>query len=61
MIILDKILKKLKQEGRQVLIFSQFVSLLDLIEQYCELRDYRACRIDGRTQLMDRGEQMDAF
>ena len=37
------------------------MSLLDIIEDYCALREYRSCRIDGKTQLIDRGEQMDAF
>ncbi|VDL84867.1 unnamed protein product, partial [Nippostrongylus brasiliensis] len=35
MVVLDKLLKKLKQQGSRVLIFSQFSRVLDLLEDYC--------------------------
>lgn len=41
MIILDKLLKKLKHEGgHQVLIFSQMTMVMDIIEDYCNYREY---------------------
>ena len=38
--MLDKFLAKLKQNGDRVLIFSQFTSLLDIIEDYCDWRGH---------------------
>lgn len=38
MVLIDKLLPKLKKEGHKVLIFSQMVKMIDLIEEYCEYR-----------------------
>ena len=40
-------LKKLKEQGHRVLIFSQMTRLLDLLEDYLEYEGYRYERIDG--------------
>lgn len=61
MIILDKMLQKFKQEGSRVLIFSQMSRLLDILEDYCYLRDYEYSRIDGSTAHEDRIEAIDDF
>ena len=71
MVLLDKLLPKLKAEGHRVLIFSQvgvgvlpdgqFVKMLDILEEYCQLRQYRVARIDGQTKGTDRQEAIDAF
>ncbi|AQZ17821.1 ISW2 (YOR304W) [Zygosaccharomyces parabailii] len=61
MIVLDKLLKKLKAKGSRVLIFSQMSRLLDILEDYCYLRDYEYCRIDGSTAHEDRIEAIDDF
>lgn len=61
MIVLDKLLKKLKAKGSRVLIFSQMSRLLDILEDYCYLRDYEYCRIDGSTTHEDRIEAIDDF
>ena len=34
MVLLDKILPKLREEGHKVLIFSQFIKVLDILENY---------------------------
>ena len=44
MIVLDKLLKKKKEAGSRVLIFSQMSRLLDILEDYCFFRDYDYCR-----------------
>ena len=54
MMFLDKLLKKVRQEQSQVLIFSGFTSMLDILEDYCVFRDYNYCRLDGNTELDDR-------
>jgi SWI/SNF-related matrix-associated actin-dependent regulator of chromatin subfamily A member 5 len=38
MIFLDKLLQKVRQEQSQVLIFSGFTSMLDILEDYCIFR-----------------------
>lgn len=42
MLILDKLLKSMKAKGSRVLIFSQMSRVLDILEDYCMFRDYRA-------------------
>ncbi|SCU84913.1 LAMI_0C09384g1_1 [Lachancea mirantina] len=61
MVVLDKLLKKKKEQGSRVLIFSQMSRLLDILEDYCYLRDYEYCRIDGSTSHEDRVEAIDDF
>lgn len=55
MIVLDLLLKKLKQQKSRVLIFSQFKRVLDIIEDYlCLHPDYQYCRLDGSVRLDNR-------
>ncbi|KAH9578442.1 SLIDE domain [Trypanosoma melophagium] len=64
MIILDKLLHRLlhdKEEKHKVLIFSQFTTMLDILEDYCSMRGFKVCRIDGNTSGYDRDAQMAAF
>lgn len=61
MIVLDKLLKRLKEKGSRVLIFSQMSRLLDILEDYCFFRDYEYCRIDGSTSHEERIEAIDDF
>jgi SWI/SNF-related matrix-associated actin-dependent regulator of chromatin subfamily A member 5 len=62
MIVLDRLLKKLYDEkGHRVLIFSQMTNLLDILQDYCSLRDYPHCRIDGSTDMNSREEQIEDF
>ncbi|PNP81674.1 hypothetical protein FNYG_04700 [Fusarium nygamai] len=61
MLLLDRLLPRLFQDDHKVLIFSQFTTQLDILEDYCrELRGWKVCRIDGsvaqesrRTQIAD--------
>jgi SWI/SNF-related matrix-associated actin-dependent regulator of chromatin subfamily A member 5 len=54
MILLHKLLKKLKEKGDRVLIFSQMTRLLDILEDYMRLVGYKYARIDGNTKGEDR-------
>jgi SNF2 family DNA or RNA helicase len=60
-VLLDKLLPKLKQEGHKILIFSQMVKMLDLISEYCEFRDFKYERLDGRIRGSDRQKAIDRF
>ncbi|KAF7315507.1 ATP-dependent DNA helicase [Mycena indigotica] len=47
MVLLDKLLARLKQDGHRVLIFSQMVRMLDILSDYMSLRGYIHQRLDG--------------
>lgn len=61
MIVLDKLLKKMKEQGSRVLIFSQMSRVLDILEDYCFFRDYEYCRIDGSTAHEERIAAIDDY
>lgn len=61
MVLLDKLLKKLKERDSRVLIFSQMTRLLDILEDYLMFRGYLYCRIDGNTGGEDRDASIEAF
>ncbi|KAH9499746.1 hypothetical protein Btru_077717 [Bulinus truncatus] len=61
MCILDQMLAELKKRGHRVLLFSQMTRMLDLIEDFCHLRGYKYCRLDGSTNIDDRKENMIEF
>ena len=50
MVLLDKLLPKLKANGNRVLIFSQMVKMLDILEDYLIRKQYPFERIDGRIR-----------
>ena len=61
MVVLDKLLKHLKQQQSRVLIFSQMTRVLDILEDYCMWRGYQYCRLDGQTAHEERQAQIDAY
>jgi SNF2 family DNA or RNA helicase len=61
MVLLDKLLPKLRQEGHKILIFSQMVRMLDLIAEYCEFRTFPYERLDGRVRGTERQKAIDRF
>ncbi|EIN12993.1 SNF2 family DNA-dependent ATPase [Punctularia strigosozonata HHB-11173 SS5] len=61
MVILDKLLKSMKEKGSRVLIFSQMSRMLDILEDYCLFRQYKYCRIDGSTAHEDRITSIDEY
>ncbi|XP_058508375.1 lymphoid-specific helicase [Solea solea] len=60
-LILDRLLPALKKRGHKVLIFSQMTSILDLLMDYCYLRDFQYSRLDGSMSFSDREENMTKF
>jgi SWI/SNF-related matrix-associated actin-dependent regulator of chromatin subfamily A member 5 len=61
MIILDKILNRMKEQGSRVLIFSQMSRVLDILEDFCVFRGHKYCRIDGSTAHEDRIAAIDDY
>lgn len=48
---LDKKLIELKTEGHRVLIFSQYVIMLNVMEEYLKLKKHSYLRLDGSTPV----------
>ncbi|KAF8968479.1 SNF2 family N-terminal domain-containing protein [Flammula alnicola] len=62
MMVLDRLLRELFKRGHKVLLFSQFTTMLDIIEEWAvDYMGWRICRIDGSTKPMDRREEMNRF
>ena len=61
MVLLDKLLPKLKANGNRVLIFSQMVKMLDILEDYLIRKKYPFERIDGRIRGNLRQAAIDRF
>lgn len=59
--MVDKLLKRLKELGSRVLIFTQMTKVLDILEDYMVMRGYKYCRIDGNTSYEDRESQIAEF
>uniref|UniRef100_A0A9J8ADW0 SNF2 related chromatin remodeling ATPase 1 n=1 Tax=Cyprinus carpio carpio TaxID=630221 RepID=A0A9J8ADW0_CYPCA len=61
MVVLDKLLPKVQEQGSRVLIFSQMTRVLDILEDYCMWRGFEYCRLDGNTPHEAREQAIDAF
>lgn len=51
----------MKQKGNKVLLFSQFTSLLDILQPVMDTLDMRYLRLDGSTSMADRQVLIDQF
>jgi SNF2 family DNA or RNA helicase len=56
---LEELLSEAVEGGHRVLLFSQFASMLDLLQRWMEERGIAFCRLDGSTK--DRTAQVDRF
>eukprot|EP01059_Diplonema_ambulator_P003695 TRINITY_DN13406_c0_g1_i2.p1 TRINITY_DN13406_c0_g1~~TRINITY_DN13406_c0_g1_i2.p1 ORF type:complete len:1853 (+),score=614.80 TRINITY_DN13406_c0_g1_i2:658-5559(+) len=61
MTFLDKLLEKFRKEGERVLIFSQFVLVLNVITDYLEYRKYPYETLSGNTGSFERQRAVDRF
>ncbi len=61
MVLLDKLLFRLKQQGSRVLIFSQMTKMMDILEDYCLWRNFEYCRLDGNTDHEDRQNSINLY
>ncbi|XP_033095411.1 lymphoid-specific helicase-like [Anneissia japonica] len=61
LLVLERLLPELKKRGHKVLIFSQMTSMLDILQDYCYLRKYNFCRLDGSMAFADRQQQIKDF
>lgn len=62
MLLLDRLVPCLLSKGHKILIFSQFKTQLDILQDWAtQLRSWRCCRIDGAISQSDRQSQIKAF
>ena len=62
MIMLDRLVPALFEKGHKVILFSQFQTQLDMLQDWAEiLHDWTVCRIDGGVKAADRQDQIQAF
>ncbi|GIQ82532.1 hypothetical protein KIPB_003690 [Kipferlia bialata] len=60
-VFLDKLLPQLQAQGHRVLIFSQMVRVLDILQDYCRYRGYLTERLDGGVTGPRRQAAIDRF
>ncbi|KAF5319578.1 hypothetical protein D9619_008491 [Psilocybe cf. subviscida] len=62
MMVLDRLLKELFKRKHKVLLFSQFTTMLDIIEEWAvNFMGWPICRIDGSTKPLERRSEMERF
>ncbi|GKV39037.1 hypothetical protein SLEP1_g46868 [Rubroshorea leprosula] len=59
--MLDRLLPKLKVTDHRVLFFSTMTRLLDIMEEYLVMKQYRYLRLDGHTSGNERGALIEKF
>ncbi|KAI0682499.1 SNF2 family N-terminal domain-containing protein [Cerioporus squamosus] len=62
MMVLERLLDALFARGHKVLLFSQFTTMLDIIEDWAqEFKNWPTCRIDGSMDMESRKEDIRRF
>jgi len=61
LVLVDKLLSKLKANGHRVLIFSQMIRVLDILEDYLIQMRFTYERLDGRIRGEARQEAIDRY
>ena len=59
--VLSSILEEKKEQGDRVLIFSQFVIMLDIVEEFLKFKGYKFVRLDGSTAVSERQDLIDLY
>lgn len=59
--LLKLMLPKLRERGHRVLIFSQFLENLDIVEDFLSFMELKYCRLDGKLTSRQKQQQIDAF
>lgn len=59
--LLDMLMTRLVKDGHRLLLFSQSIKMLDILEQYLTLKGWPSLRIDGGVSSEERRRAIDAF
>jgi len=58
---LEILLRKISSRGDRALVFTQMTRMLDILESFLNLHDFRYLRLDGATKTEDRQRLMERF
>jgi ATP-dependent DNA helicase len=62
MMVLERLLPALFRDNHKVLLFSQFTTMLNIIQDWAEqVHDWECCRIDGGVNQDERQQQIKKF
>merc|ERR1711871_381889 len=61
MVLLNKLLPKLREEGHKVLIFSQMARMIEIIEDYADALGYPYEKLTGQVKGNERQKSIDRF
>ena len=59
--LLNLLLPKLKEKGHRVLLFSQFLGMIDILEDFLAGLNLRYQRLDGSVSSLERQKRIDEF
>merc|ERR1711981_625227 len=59
--VLDGLLRRLKEEGHRVLIYSQMTKMIDLLEEFMWHRKHTFIRLDGSSKIHERRDMVADF
>ena len=61
MLVMNEVLHIWRKEGHKVLVYTQTVSMLNIIEHYVKEQGFSYCRMDGSTPIVKRQALVDLF
>ncbi|POS74597.1 hypothetical protein DHEL01_v207004 [Diaporthe helianthi] len=61
LVLLDQMFPKLQERGHRVLIFSQFLGMLDIVEDFLTGIGLKYHRLDGNVSSLERQKRIDSF
>jgi len=59
--VLDHLLGAIRREGQKVVVVSNYIQTLDMIETFLQSRGYQWLRLDGQTTAAERPVIVDRF
>ena len=59
--LLELLLPKLQERGHRVLVFSQFLDMLDIVEDFLDGMQFRYQRLDGSISSLHKQKRIDEF
>ncbi|KAK3583927.1 hypothetical protein CHS0354_033713 [Potamilus streckersoni] len=59
--MLEGMLQTMKEQGDRVLLFSQFTSMLDIVEVFMKQQNHKYLRLDGQTAVPERLKLIDQY
>ena len=59
--VLDHLLTGIRAEGKKVVVVSNYIQTLDMLEKYLATKGWQWLRLDGTTSAADRPVMVDRF